>query len=389
MYSRLLYAIGLTMGATYLWSARGIHNLELLGQRRSLRLQVGDTIEEQLTLRNTSHFTKPWLEVRDLTTLPGLQPGRILRIGGQESQTWGQRLTARKRGIYTLGPLEVRSPDPFGLFIHRRHLLGTHSVIVYPATQEIPILRLPLVGQTGEGSHQQHAQLPSPHASSVREYTATDGFNRIHWPTTARLGKLMVKQFDEGAGNTLWLLVDLFHGAQFGSGEAVTDEYAVMVAASVAKRYLQLSVPVGLVAYGHEAISVKADKGVAQLPRLLGALASVKAEGEIPLTDALLKQQADFQGLNTLMIITASTDPSWALSLQPLIQRGTRIVAVIVDPNSFGTAEPLGPLLDGLAMAGVTSYVVRNGEPLAAGLAHPYEAGVAGTSVGQQIGSWE
>jgi uncharacterized protein (DUF58 family) len=389
MYSRLLYALGLAMGASYLWSAQGIRNLELLGKRSSLRLQVGDTVEEQLTLRNTSRFTKPWLEVRDLTTLPGLQPGRILRIGGHESRTWGQRLTARRRGVYTLGPLEVRSPDPFGLFVHRRHLLGTHAVIVYPATQDIPILRLPLVGQTGEGSHQQHAALPSPHASTVREYTPTDGFNRIHWPTTARMGKLMVKQFDEGAGNTLWLLVDLYHGAQFGSGDAVTDEYSVMVAASVAKRYLQLRIPVGLVAYGHEAVSVTANKGVDQLPRLLGALASVKAEGEIPLTDALLKRQGDFQGLNTLMIITASADPSWAIAVQPLIQKGTRIVAVIVDPNSFGEAASLGPLLDGLAMSGVTSFVVRHGEPLATGLAHPYEAGVAGVPARRKIGSLE
>ncbi len=124
-----------------------------------------------------------------------------------------------------------------------------------------------------------------------------------------------------------------------------------------------------------------------QLPRVLGALARVKAEGAVPLSEVLLRRQVGFRGLNTLMVITSSTDPLWAATLPSIMQQGTRVVAVLVDPASFGEAPSLGPVLDRLMVSGVTSYVVRRGEPLMQGLARPYQAGGAASAANLEIES--
>ena len=385
VYYRLLYILGLAFLGSYFWGYLSVRGLTLEVQRRGLRVQVGDTIEERITVRSTSRLPKAWLEVQDLTTLPGPQPGRVLRLEGRGERTWLLRILATRRGSYTLGPAQVTASDFFGLFQHRRLFSEPQEVLVLPATVSLPTLRLPIAGLSGEGVRQRRALQPTPHASSVREYLPSDSYSRIHWPTTARTGRLMVKQFDEGVGNHLWLLVDLHQDIQVGTEREVTDEQAVTVAASVARKYLGLRVPVGLVTSGDEMLSVPASLDAGQLPQLLTALASARAEGQIPLADILSQEWTQFQRSSTLMVITPSTDPEWVAHLAPLMQRGILVTAVLVDPISFGGSNSIEPVLERLLSSSVPSYVVRRGESLTTALAAPYRASVpVGVSVQSQ-----
>jgi uncharacterized protein (DUF58 family) len=220
----------------------------------------------------------------------------------------------------------------------------------------------------------------------VREHQPTDTISRIHWPTTLRKHKLFVKQFEQGTGQDLWLILDLHRQVQAGAGPESTEEYAVTVAASVASKYLGLRVPVGLIAHGQELLYLPADQNTGQLARLLELLARVRADGQSPLADVLLGGKSQFQRSSTVMVITPSMDPSWVAALTLMLQGGGRGVAILVDPASFGGRGEVQGAREALVLSRIPSYVVRRGEPLAESLStalalvpaaqSPREAGV-------------
>ncbi|MEZ4612148.1 MAG: DUF58 domain-containing protein [Caldilineaceae bacterium] len=46
-------------------------------------------------------------------------------------------------------------------------------------------------------------------AAGVRDYYPGDSLNRIHWPTTARMRRLMTKEFELIPRRDIWLYLDL------------------------------------------------------------------------------------------------------------------------------------------------------------------------------------
>jgi uncharacterized protein (DUF58 family) len=53
--------------------------------------------------------------------------------------------------------------------------------------------------------------------AGVREYAPGDSFNRIHWPSTARAGRLIVKEFELDPTADIWLFLDMQREVQAGS----------------------------------------------------------------------------------------------------------------------------------------------------------------------------
>ena len=76
---------------------------------------------------------------------------------------------------------------------------------------------------------------------------------RIHWPYTARMNELMVKEFDMGLSAEAWVLLDMHHLSHYGIEQDDvnnTEELAVTVAASIVGRLMDQSMPVGLAVNG-------------------------------------------------------------------------------------------------------------------------------------------
>lgn len=374
MYYRILYIVGLALISSYFWSQSNIRGIRVEVRRKSSRVQAGDTVETQIIVRNDGLLPKSRLQVRELTNMPSEGVSKIVSLGWSSARSWRNHIPATKRGFYSIGPLEVNSSDPFGLFHHRQIFPGTQEVVVYPATVELPFLNLSAAGLPEDGPRLRPSSRPTPHAFGVRKYLPSDSFSRIHWPTTVRTGTLMVKQFDQGVANDLWLLVDLNHAVQEGVGYDTTDERSVTVAASVAQRYLSFRVPVGLMAHGQEPIQISPDQNSAQMGRLLEALTGAQAVGKLPLTELLIQVTRLFEKTGTLMIITPSPNPSWVNALAPLLQRGTRVVVVVIDPASFGGSADISEVVGQLATIGIPTYIVRRDEPLATALAIPIDS---------------
>ena len=140
----------------------------------------------------------------------------------------------------------------------------------------------------------------------------------------------MVKQFDTGMEDLVWILLDLEGAAHHGQGQESTEEYAVTAAASIARSYSEAEWAVGLMALGDRPWTIPPQEGAPGLDRLLLALTEARAQGTVPIRDLLANWHAPgcFQHRNS-----HSGEPIRRPRLEP----------------SAGLHDPTGSLGDGSA----------------------------------------
>ena len=372
LFYRVLYVLGATIGLSYFWNLLSIAGLDVTVDRKTSRVRVGEHVEEEFTVRNDSTISKQSLEVEDLTDLPGARIATAVGLDGRGLARWDARTVALKRGMYTLGPVRVSHSDPFGLFRRERVFGGTDEIVVYPRVYELPDFDVPAAYLAGEATALIRTQTISPQASTVRDYAFGDSMSRIHWNSTAKLGKLMSKEFDLGRAGEVWVVVDLHRDFQAGELAESTDEYAVSTAASLAKRYLVAQLPLGLIAYGERRHLLLAETGAGQLDRIMDSLALSRAEGLVPLETVLAREEPLWTHRSSLVVITASPSPEWVLGLGELAKRGVRATAVLLDGRSFGAEFDSLSLMDQLLSAGIKVYVIRQGDSIPEALARAH-----------------
>ena len=372
LFYRLIYILGITAVLAFLWNWISVLGLDVSVDRRTKRARVGDDIEERITVRNLSSWPKSTLEVEDLTDMPGYSNGRVLSVPTRGFRSWRTLAPARKRGAYTLGPVRVSNTDAFGLFRRDREFGGQDELIVYPRIYDLGDFEMPPGYLTGESSARRRSHDLTPHAASVREYAFGDSLSRIHWRSTARTGRLMSKEFELGMASDVWVLVDLHREVQAGELDESTDEYGVSIAASLAQKYIQAQLPVGLLAYGDERYLLPADTGEAQFERIVEHLAMSKAEGAVSLAEALSREEQLWGTHSSIIIITSSHREDWTVAIRELVRRRLRIAVVLIDGHSFGGLFETMSVTPALYDAGIAPFVVRMGDDVRVALSHPY-----------------
>ncbi len=204
----------------------------------------------------------------------------------------------------------------------------------------------------------------------MREYTAGDSISRIHWLSTARTGRLMVKQFDQGSSSHLWVVFDQHADAQAGSGEESTDEYGATLAASVVDRYSKAFLPVGYSAHGSESLVSPPDQSAAHRENVMRHIAASLPVGDVPLMHALGDLEREFSQSTSLVVITAADDGEWVDALAGLQRRGIKVSTVVMDRASFGGTDN-SAAVERLIGAGLNTFRVHRGESLGRALSSP------------------
>lgn len=341
----LLYLGVLVVGGDYIVTRLGLSDLEAGYAVNQLHGRVGDTLRLTYTLRNAGRIPKPWLEVHNPTNLPGGLAGRALALGSRSERSWVVKTPLARRGHFRIEPLQIRTGDPFGLFEASAAVGQGLTLVVYPRVERLPMWRLPAANIEGSHAAPERTLQTTPLATTVRPYAPGDGFNRIHWKSTARHGEIQVKEFDLEQTSDVWLFLDLDRRVQTGRGDESTLEVAVRAAASIADRALVENRAVGITTNGHRTAVLPADRGSRQHLKIMQLLAAVDADGSEPLAEALLNGLPRLRRGMTAVIITASRDRTWVRPLAALRMRGVACVVVLLDGPSYAR------LADGTAAA--------------------------------------
>lgn len=373
---RITYLFALAIPAAWLLCWYNTRHLDVSVDRRTDRGQVGQEAQEVIEVRNRFWLPKLWLDVEDPSGMPGHRSRRVIIVPPRRSRNWIVDTKLLRRGLYDWGPLRVTATDPFGFFRRTREFGEAQQILVYPPVVDLPHFQAPPANLPGEGRFRRRTHYVTPNAAGIREYAPGDAFNRIHWATTARAQKLMVKTFELDPASDIWIVLDLERRLHFGAGDDSTEEYCVRVAASVARHYLVQNRSVGFISFGRTPRVIEPERGGNQMTRIMETLAMAAAVGDAPLGNILMEEQRRFGRHTTLIIVTPSTEDHWLTPIQSLTQRGVRAAAVLVDPSTFSGAADSPLLLFGeLTASDILTYVVRKGDDLSLALS-PTVSGV-------------
>ena len=389
----LSYLFGLLLIVSFLWAWVNINFVHISRVTRARRTQVGGPLEERFTVRNTSIIPKLWLELRDFSTVPGHHASKVVHnLRANVGETWRVSTICTRRGRYRLGPLALATSDPFGFFPMERKLDPTTNVVVYPLTVDVHQFALPIGILPGGEAVRRRTHYVTTNAAGVRDYAPGDSFGRIHWPSTARRDRLIVKEFELDPLADLWIIPDMASYVHVAAGEAPepisandiprllraedepfqiapsTEEYVVTIAASLAQYFLRNDRAVGMLAYGQSHEILQPDRGERQMNRILETLAVLRAEGTVPISNVIDAESHLLPRGTTIIVVTPSTREDWIKTSREQTRRGLRVVTVLVDPASFGGRTSPGRLAELLRAGGVATYTVRRGDDLTTAL---------------------
>lgn len=196
---------------------------------------AGQTAQVRLELERTGRGALGPLLVEDrLPWALGSRPRFVVR-GAAHAQSLAYPVRSDVRGRFGIGPLAVRVTDPFGMVEVTRTLPGTADVVVVPRTSPLPPISLD-GAWTGAGDNRPRAfSSGSAEDVTVRDYRTGDDLRRVHWRSSARTGKLMVRREEQPWHSRATVLLDNRAGAHVGQGPASSLEAAVSHAASICR----------------------------------------------------------------------------------------------------------------------------------------------------------
>jgi uncharacterized protein (DUF58 family) len=300
----------------------------------------------------------------------------VERVGRLGEQRHGMRRSGRRlsvkyvlerlpRGRYEFSDVRAELNDPFELECAVVPLPAPGALLVYPRLARLRRL----FSETGSRSHDGRRMLLRRNTGfelhSVREYERGESLRRVHWPTTARRGQLMVKELEDAPRDELAVLLDANAAAVVGE----SFDVQVRAAGSILDTYVRRGRRAVLVLNTERSEVQHIHSPAADWRRALELLAAVEPTATSSAAQILLDAEGPAARALDLLVVTARLDTPL---VDRLVQRAVtrqRVSLVYVEPATFnGSRSRPEPALLRLQSAGVPVAVVRAGDDLAAAL---------------------
>ncbi len=233
-----LEVVGIGIGALPFLSAlaakRGARRLLVRRRLSDVRVSPGTRVTVSLELENRSPMPTSFLLLEDRLPAPLGRAARLviggIRPGLRELATY--TLVPQTRGRYLLGPLVVDVSDPFALTRLRLEFDERDELLVSPEIEDLGAAPDPSSGPSFGASRARQLFRTGEEYYTMRAYQEGDDLRRIHWPSVARTGELMIRQ-DESTRRASGLVFFDTRAAALGRSHTPAFERGVSAAASV------------------------------------------------------------------------------------------------------------------------------------------------------------
>ena len=299
-----------------------------------VRVAPGTRVHVQIDVENRSFAATSFLLLED--RLPSVlgRPARMVVSGipARDSQQVSYTVLPQSRGRYQLGPLSVDVSDPFALVRQRLEFDDREELIVTPEIEDLSDAPDAAFGANVGISRTRNLFRTGEEYYTMRQYHEGDDLRRIHWPSVARTGELMIRQ-DESSRRANGLVFLDSRETALGQTHGPAFERAVSVAATLG---------VLLSRGGFSLRLTTADTPPAPMSeeRFLEALTSVAHAQVRSIGPALAHMRAGASGDSTLVAVAAPPQPA---ELTSLIRSGAAFgpkLAVLVYPVDPDTLPP-------------------------------------------------
>lgn len=286
---------------------------------------------------------RKWRRLMDVKKGARVKEVLIPPIGSRQTESIPVTVSPTRRGKLRFAGLTFGRRDPFGLCRALHPYALPQSILVLPRRYPLPPIDLP-------GGRQHHSGGMALTQSvgeaeeyvALREYRPGDPLRRIHWKSFAKIGKPIVKEYQEEFFVRHMLFLDTFtdrHGSP-------AMEEAVSLAASFASSVSTQESLLDLIFVGVQVFCFTSGRGLGGTEQILEVLASVKPCVNTPFDGVFPEVQSRAPQLSGCICILLS----WDEKRQKLVNllRGCRLpvlVLLVREPDETGDIGP-GVMMD-------------------------------------------
>lgn len=156
-------------------------------------------------------------------------------VPSRQTRKEAYRITLPRRGKYRFGPLQVSSRFPMGLVKATFRFRQFERIVAFPKLGRLSPHWMRLLESKRYGRHQVHSRQGPIDGDyyGLREWRPGDSKRWIHWRTTAKMGKLAVRQFEQQQNRDMAIVLDLWQPAEPTDDDLGRVEFAVSFASTV------------------------------------------------------------------------------------------------------------------------------------------------------------
>jgi uncharacterized protein (DUF58 family) len=280
----------------------------------------------------------------------------LLSLGFQKSITFAYTIKGMPRGEYRFQKVTVKTGDIFGFVQKQKTYKVEQNVLVYPKIIS-PRKWLPLdLSQGGRHRSKKHFEYDLTSISSIRDYIPGDRLSWLDWKATARVNKLVTKQFEFPLNKDIVVILDRTTRSHQNMN---VDEFerAVSLAASLADRALITGSSVGFGSLGKETTWVTMHDQAYQKWVILHHLASAEQDDLMDSSYAFHKYIKQLSQQTTIVYITTQVSERSILLFNDLLNRGLSV-------ELFFTIDELGERehhnLQKLRAMGIYVHIIKD-----------------------------
>lgn len=297
------------------------------------RVYAGEPVTVTVSLTNRGNRRTPTLLVEDAmpesldVTTRVVAPPLPARATARLSYT----AVPQRRGRYQLGPARVHAVEPFGVLERTWRAAGTDELVVRPRPEPLGVALRPV--RRGGDSDVTRGGVAASGAMdlTVREYREGDDLRRVHWPTTARRGELMVRRDERPEDQRTAVLVD---ARRRGHGGSESLEWAVVAAASALVRATLDEQAVVLTGDGMTEVGDDVEDALDRLAVLEAGVDGLLGDGVAHLEAA---------SPTAVAAVLGDLGPVHATAVADAARTARRIALLLHVPDFGGTVDPGWP----------------------------------------------
>lgn len=273
--------------------------LSVIRQLVPALVHEGDTAEVRVRITNTGRRSLFNLTITDQVGSLGAAEFEVGRLRRGQTITATYRIICRPRGVYPVGPVQVRSTDPARLAGRSVMVPGEDRLVVYPATEAL--IGFPVARGKDPTTHAAKPEFFNRGGEdfyALREYVEGDDLRFIHWRSSAKRDQLLIRQMETPWQQRALILLDLRRSAYHN---AACFEHAVRATASLVVHFANAGYDSMVWAGGVDPVSTSHYAAV--MEQL--AMAKARDRLDLRLVASRIRQRG---GGGALVIVTGTPD---------------------------------------------------------------------------------
>ncbi|MFZ4506701.1 MAG: DUF58 domain-containing protein [Fimbriimonas sp.] len=238
-----------------------------------------------------------------------------------------------KRGKYRWSGVTVEGTDALGLITKRRSYdtePAEMTVLPSPIALSLDIPSAAGWGISEAESGQSRGVGIEPRG--IREYANGDALRHVHWRSSARAGRLLVKEFEAGSHASASFFIQDSVNSEVGIGANTSLETMCGNVAFLADAFLRQGVRVLLPAIeGSTSRTVSSER----IHEIYEALSTLQPESKASLGEQVIASIADMTQGSIVFVLCAVRDDSLPGAVAAATNRGLQVIALLYDANKY------------------------------------------------------